>query len=470
MSTPTPLDDSMLVENKYFPGDIAWVLASTGLVWLMIPGVGFFYSGMARNKNALSLILLCVLCGAVVTIQWFIIGYSLTYSTNGNGFIGNVDHAFFRNLKGNPSFASQRIPDILYAVYQGMFASVTPALAIGAAAERARVVPLLIFVFVWTTLVYDVIASWSWSEKGWYAQLGGLDFAGGTPVHITSGAAALAYCIKLGKRHGHGTDEFKPHNVANVILGTTMLWFGWFGFNGGSANAANLRAIMALTSSNLAASVGGITWMLIDYRLERKLSALGFCSGAVAGLVCVTPGSGYINIPSAIAFGIVGGTSCNFAVKLKHLLDFDDALDVFAVHGVGGICGNILTGIFAQKEVAALGGQVIRGGWLDGHWVQILYQLADSCAGLAYSFCVTYIILFIMDKIPGLHLRVDVEAEELGIDDSELGELAYYHVDRLASLLNSNYLNNSTNTATTMTNINSGKLPIQPGTNQYILS
>lgn len=225
-----------------------------------------------------------------------------------------------------------------------MFASVTPALAIGAAAERARVVPLLIFVFVWTTLVYDVIASWSWSEKGWYAQLGGLDFAGGTPVHITSGAAALAYCIKLGKRHGHGTDEFKPHNVANVILGTTMLWFGWFGFNGGSANAANIRAIMALTSSNLAASVGGITWMLIDYRLERKLSALGFCSGAVAGLVCVTPGSGYINVPSAIAFGIVGGTSCNFAVKLKHLLDFDDALDVFAVHGVGGICGNILTG------------------------------------------------------------------------------------------------------------------------------
>ncbi|CAB4488976.1 ammonium transporter 2 [Rhizophagus irregularis] len=470
MSTATPLDDSMLVENKYFPGDIAWVLVSTGLVWLMIPGVGFFYSGMARSKNALSLILLCVLCGAVVTVQWFIIGYSLTFSTNGNGFIGNVDHAFFRNLKGNPSFASQRIPDILYAVYQGMFASVTPALAIGAAAERARVVPLLIFVFVWTTLVYDVIASWSWSEKGWYAQLGGLDFAGGTPVHITSGAAALAYCIKLGKRHGHGTDEFKPHNVANVILGTTMLWFGWFGFNGGSANAANIRAIMALTSSNLAASVGGITWMLIDYRLERKLSALGFCSGAVAGLVCVTPGSGYINVPSAIAFGIVGGTSCNFAVKLKHLLDFDDALDVFAVHGVGGICGNILTGIFAQKEVAALGGQVIQGGWLDGHWVQILYQLADSCAGLAYSFCVTYMILFIMDKIPGLHLRVDIEAEEQGIDDTELGELAYYHVDRLAGLLNSNYLNNSTNTSATMTNINSGKLPIQQGTNQYILS
>jgi len=440
----TPLYVSSLIENKYYPGDIAWMLASTGLVWLMIPGVGYFYSGMARSKNALSLILLCVLCVAVVSVQWFIIGYSITFSTKGTGFIGNVNNAFFIGVRGEPSFANPRIPDLSYAIFQGMFAAITPALAIGAAAERARVVPMLVFVFVWTTLVYDVIASWSWSKNGWYAKLGGLDFAGGTPVHITAGGAALAYCIKLGKRHGHGTDEFKPHNVANVVLGTTMLWFGWFGFNGGSAYSASVRALMALTVSNLAASVGGLTWMVIDYRLERKISALGFCSGAIAGLVCITPGSGFVGPPAAIAFGIVGGASCNIAVKLKHLLDFDDALDVFAVHGIGGICGNILTGIFAQKSIAALDGTVINGGWLDGNWIQILYQLADSCAGLAYSFAITYLILVVMDMIPGLSLRVDVESEERGVDDSELGEYAYYHVERLNSALQNNHLNNNT--------------------------
>src|SRR5437763_11172688 len=177
------------------------------------------------------------------------IGYSLTFSTQGNGFIGNLDNAFFIGLEGEPSFSSDRIPDLLYAIFQGMFAAITPALAIGAAAERARVIPMLIFVFIWTTLVYDVIASWTWSKNGWYKNLGGLDFAGGTPVHITAGACALAYSMKLGKRHGHGTDEFKPHNVANVVLGTTMLWFGWFGFNGGSACAANIRAVLAFTVS-----------------------------------------------------------------------------------------------------------------------------------------------------------------------------------------------------------------------------
>ncbi|CAG8510507.1 7550_t:CDS:2 [Funneliformis mosseae] len=458
-------EPATLVDNRYYPGDIAWMLICTAQVWLMVPGIGYFYSGMARSKNALSLILLCVLCVAVVSVQWFVIGYSLTFSTKGGSFIGNVDHAFFINLKGDPSFANPRIPDTVHAIYQGMFAAVTPALAIGAAAERARVVPMLIFIFIWTTLVYDVIASWSWSLNGWYAQLGGLDFAGGTPVHITSGAAALAYCIVLGKRHGHGTDEFKPHNVANVVLGTAMLWFGWFGFNGGSAYSANLRSVMAITSSNLAASVGGITWMLLDYRLEKKLSALGFCSGAIAGLVCVTPGSGYIKPQSAIAFGIVGGTFCNLAVKLKHLLDFDDALDVFAVHGVGGICGNLLTGIFAQKEVAALSDEVIKGGWLDGNWVQVLYQLADSCAGLAYSFCITYIILFLMDKVPGLSLRIDPDSEHLGIDEAELGELAYYHVDRVANMVHLQNSNMNTNAISINHDKSSGS--IMQSNNQY---
>jgi Amt family ammonium transporter len=398
----------------------------------MIPGVGFFYSGMARNKNALSLIMLCFLCIPVVSVQWFMIGYSLTFSENGGAFIGDLQKAFFLNINDHPSPSSEGIPELAFAIYQGMFAAVTPALAIGAAAERTRTIPLLIFIFIWSTLVYDVIACWCWSRHGWFSALGGLDFAGGTPVHITSGAAALAYCIVIGKRNGHGSDEFKPHNIANVVLGTVLLWFGWFGFNGGSALGANLRAISAMTVSNLAASIGGLTWMLMDYRLERKFSALGFCSGAVAGLVCITPGSGYVTPASSIAFGVCGGIACNLAVKLKHIFDFDDALDVFAVHGVGGVTGNILTGIFAQRSVSLLGGSEIPiGGMLDGHHVQVAYQLASSVAGLGYSFIVTYVILFILDKIPGLNLRLEQEEEEMGVDETELGEVAYYFVDKV---------------------------------------
>jgi len=315
-----------------------------------------------------------------------------------------------------------------------MFAAITPALAIGSAAERGRILPAIIFIFIWSTIVYDPIACWTWNPNGWSFKLGGLDFAGGTPVHISSGAAALAYAIVVGKRHGHGTDDFKPHNVANIVLGTALLWFGWFGFNGGSALAANARAATACAVTNLAASVGGLTWTLLDYRLEKKFSALGFCSGAVAGLVSITPGSGYVGTPAAVAFGFFGALFCNFAVKLKHMFDYDDAADVFAVHCVGGIVGNLLTGIFAQQSIASADGTVILGGWLDQNWVQFGYQLADSVTGLSYSFIVTLVLLLIMDKIPGLSLRVDHETETKGLDEGEIGELAYYHVDRLVSV------------------------------------
>ncbi|CAJ0747531.1 21736_t:CDS:2, partial [Entrophospora sp. SA101] len=243
---------------------------------------------------------------------------------------------------------------------------------------------------------------------------GGLDFAGGTPVHISSGAAALAYAIVVGKRHGHGTDtdEFKPHNIANIVLGTALLWFGWFGFNGGSALAANGRAAMACAVTNLSASVG-----------------------AVAGLVSITPGSGFVGTPAAFAFGFFGALFCNIAVKLKHMFKYDDAADVFAVHCVGGIVGNLLTGIFAQQSIAAADGSApIPGGWLDHNWIQFGYQLADSVTGLSYSFIVTFVLLLIMDKIPGLSLRVDPETEAKGLDEGEMGELAYYHVDRLVAI------------------------------------
>jgi Amt family ammonium transporter len=239
-------------------------------------------------------------------------------------------------------------------------------------------------------------------------------------------------------------------------LGTILLWFGWFGFNGGSALGANPRAIMAMIVTNLAASVGGLTWMLLDYRLEKKFSALGFCSGAIAGLVCITPGSGYVAPASSVAFGLLGGLACNMAVKLKHIFDFDDALDVFAVHGVGGIVGNLLTGVFAQRSISLLGGTPIKdGGMLDGHHVQLAYQLASSVAGLGYSFVMTYILLFLIDKIPGLSLRLHPEKEELGVDESELGEVAYYFVDKVRSSCQQKHPENSTKVMM----INSGQNP-----------
>nr|CAG8504330.1 10197_t:CDS:2 [Entrophospora candida] len=424
-----------LIDNRYYPGDIGWVLVSTALVWLMIPGVGFFYGGMARSKNALSLYFLGILTVAVVSLQWFMFGYSLTFSTTGNAFIGNFDNALFLGLKFGPSPVSTRIPDLLYATYEGMFAAITPAIAIGAAAERARTLPTLVFIFIWSTLVYDPIASWTWSEHGWFRVTGGLDYAGGTPVHISSGAAALAWCLILGKRNGYGVQEFRANNMSNVILGTVFLWFGWFGFNGGSASSADIRAIIAFTNSNLAASTGGLVWMMMDYRYEKKLSVIGFCSGVVSGLVCITPGSGYVNVQYAPLFGLIGSVSCNLALKLKSLLSFDDALDVFAVHGVGGFVGNLLTGLFADKNVASLSGEEIQGGAINGYYRQFGIQLANSLAALSYSFVFTYLILFVINRIPHLYIRVDAKNEERGIDEVELGEQAHYFVERYSSAL-----------------------------------
>ncbi|KAG8695143.1 hypothetical protein FRC08_008008 [Ceratobasidium sp. 394] len=352
--------DTTVVYNL---GDIAWTLCSTALVMIMIPGVGFFYSGLLRRKNALT---------------------------------------------------------------------ITPMLALGGFAERSRLGPVALFVFVWSTIVYDPIARWNWNSNGWGFVMGGLDFAGGSPVHISSGTAALAISIYLGKRHGYGTPRlaYKPHNATYVILGTVFLWFGWFGFNGGSALSANLRAAQACIVTNLAASVGGITWMLWDYRLEKKWSAVGFCSGAVSGLVAITPGSGFVGAPAAVAFGVVSGTVCNFATQLKFLLKYDDCLDVFASHAVGGLVGNLLTGLFAQASVAAFDGFTnIPGGWIDHHYVQLGYQLADSVACFAYSFAMTTLILWIFHYIPGLHLRTTQEAEMIGVDDAEMGEFAYDYVE-----------------------------------------
>ncbi|KAF8500616.1 ammonium transporter [Gautieria morchelliformis] len=416
----------------YSPGDIAWVLASTALVWLMIPGVGFFYSGLLRRKNALSMIGLSVMCLAVVSFQWFFWGFSLAFSETGSRYIGNLKYFGLRGVLDQPSIGSARIPSIVFCVYQLMFAAITPMIAIGAIAERGRIGPTLVFIFIWSTLVYDPIACWTWNTNGWSFVLGGLDFAGGTPVHISSGTAALAISIYLGKRRGYGTERlaYKPHNTSYVVIGTVFLWFGWFGFNGGSALSANLRAAQACIVTNLAASVGGLTWMIWDYRLERKWSAVGFCSGAIAGLVAITPASGFVGSPAAVLFGVMAGTLCNFATQLKFLLQYDDCLDIFASHTIGGVVGNILTALFAQASVAGFDGfTVIGGGWLDHHYIQLGYQVADSVSGLSYSFVMTTIILWVMHYIPGLRMRVSSpEAEIIGIDDAEMGEFAYDYV------------------------------------------
>ncbi|KAJ9663802.1 ammonium transporter Amt1 [Coniosporium apollinis] len=438
--TPAPATggDSLTEDlNVYYQsGDIAFIIICTALVMLMIPGVGFFYSGLARRKSALSLLWLSVMAAAVVSFQWFFWGYSLAFSHNAGRFIGTLDNFGFRNVLGAPSVGSAKIPDLLYAVYQGMFAAITVALAVGAVAERGRMLPCIIYMFIWTTIIYDPIACWTWNPRGWAFIMGGYDFAGGTPVHIASGCAALAYSYMLGKRRGHGTQElnYRPHNVTHIVIGTVFLWVGWFGFNAGSALAANLRAVMAAFVTNLSACVGGITWCLVDYRLERKWSTVGFCSGIIAGLVAITPGSGFVPAWAAVVFGVVGGIACNYATKLKYFLRCDDALDIFAVHGIGGLVGNILTAIFAANYIAHLDGTTqIVGGWLNGNYVQIGYQIADSLSGGAYSFFGTCLILAILDYIgkflPIFRLRASEEDEVLGMDDAEIGEFAYDYVE-----------------------------------------
>ncbi|KAF9218851.1 ammonium transporter [Gyrodon lividus] len=426
-------------------GDIAWTLASTALVWIMIPGVGFFYSGLLRRKNALSMIYLSMMTVAMVSFQWFFWGYSLAFSDTANQYIGDLKYFALRNVLEQPSIGSNRVPAIVFCVFQLMFAAITPMIAIGAVAERSRLGPLMVFVFIWSTLVYDPIACWTWNTNGWSYVLGGLDFAGGTPVHISSGSAALAISLYLGKRRGYGTERlaYKPHNTTYVVLGTVFLWFGWFGFNGGSALSANLRATEACIVTNLAASVGGLTWMLWDYRLERKWSVVGFCSGAIAGLVAITPGSGFVGAPASVLFGFMAGTVCNFATQLKFLFKYDDTLDIFASHAIGGIVGNILTGLFAQASIAGADGITsIPGGWLDHNYRQLGIQLADSVSGLSYSFVMTTIILWAMHLIPWFRLRCDEETEIIGVDDVEMGEFAYDYVGIESELMPQSEYNN----------------------------
>ncbi|KAM0756409.1 ammonium transporter, partial [Meredithblackwellia eburnea MCA 4105] len=395
----------------YNNGDMAWLLDAQ--FEMIVPNKGFFYSGLMRRKNALNQIFLSMAVYAVVTFVWFFWGYSLAFSESAGKFIGDLKHFGLMNVLDQPSVASSRIPALLFCVFQLMFATITPVLALGATAERGRVFPALVFTAIWSTIVYSPIACWYWNPNGWVFKLGALDFAGGGPVHMTSGTAALAYSIYLGKRRGWGTDalRYRPNNVAHVVIGTVFLWFGWFGFNAGSALAADLRATQAAIVTNMAASVGALVWCTVDFIFERKFSVVGFCSGAIAGLIGITPAAGYVGTPAAVAIGVLVGIGCNFATKLKFIFKYDDTIDIFATHAVGGFIGALATGLFADSRVAGFDGTEIDGGFINKHYIQRPYQLAGASATIGYTFVVTMLILVIMDHIPGLSLRVSIYDE-----------------------------------------------------------
>ncbi|GJN94585.1 hypothetical protein Rhopal_007668-T1 [Rhodotorula paludigena] len=411
--------------HAYDPGDIAWVLASTALVWVMIPGLGYLYSGLVRRKNALTVLFLCFIAMAIISFQ----GYSLAFSPTGGPFLGDMHYFVLRHVYEAPvPQANYKVPQVVYMIYQNMFAALVPAVLIGAAAERGRFLPACIFFFCWSTLVYCPVVHWIWAPEGWAFTRGALDYAGGGPIEICSGVTGLCYSIFLGKRRGFGTHilSFKPHNVSSIVLGTVLLWVGWLGFNGGSTFGANPRSAIAITNTNLAGSMGGLAWMLLDFRLERKWSAVGYCTGAICGLVAITPAAGFVSYGPAICIGVVSAIVCNLLTTLKGFFAFDDAMDIYACHGCAGIVGLVLTGAFAQAEIAAMDGlTVIPGGWLDGNYIQMGWQFAYSCAVWIWTFVISYILMFLINLIPGCKFRVDEEGEIIGVDEAELGEYAY---------------------------------------------
>lgn len=429
--------DSLTVDlSSQFKGaDMVWVGTSSALVWIMIPGVGLLYSGLSRKKHALSLLWASIMAVCLTSFQWFFWGYTLVFSHSTKSvMIGDMSNFCLKDVLGAPSVVTS-LPDILFCLFQGMFAGVTAILMVGAGCERARLAPMMVFLFIWLTVVYCPIAFWVWGGNGWLFKLGSLDFAGGGPVHENSGFAALAYSLILGKRKDPLTTgkvpKYKPHSVTSIVFGTIFLWFGWFGFNGGSTGNASIRSWYACVNTNLAAACGGLTWMFVDYfRTGGKWSTVGMCTGAIAGLVGITPAAGFVPVYTAVVFGVVPAIVCNFAVDLKEILQIDDGMDVFALHGIGGFCGSVLTGLFAADYVAATdGATVIAGGWMNHHYKQLGYQLAASCSIGLWSFTLTAIILLIMDRIPFLRLRLHEDEEMLGVDLAQIGEYAYYNDD-----------------------------------------
>ncbi|KAK9464449.1 ammonium transporter AmtB-like domain-containing protein [Lipomyces arxii] len=419
--------------NVYYnAGDVAYVTISSCMVLIMIPGLGFLYSGLARRKSALSMIWICLMGGAIATFTWYFWAYSLAFSPSAtNPFIGNLRNIGLKDVLGAPSPGSPLVPELLFSMYQGMFCAVTVAIIMGSVAERGRMLPALIFAFIWATIVYAPIAYWTWNANGWAFKWGVLDYAGGGPVEIGSGVGGLAYSWVLGRRNERLLLNFRPHNVSLVTLGTILLWFGWLGFNGASSFGANLRAIYACWNSNLTAIFGAISWCCVDYRLEHKWSTVAVCSGFISGLVAATPTSGFIPLWASVALGIFSGIVCNFTTKLKFVFKIDDSLDIFAEHGVAGMIGLIWNAFFAVDYVIGLDGinMGATGGWLNHNWAAIYKQIVFVLACSGYTFVLTSLICYILDHIPGLHLRASEDAEMRGMDEDQIGEFAYDYVE-----------------------------------------
>lgn len=389
-------------------GDTAFIIICTAMVMLMTPAVGLFYGGMVRRKNIISMLGLAFVAFAVVSIQWVVFGYSLAFGPDIGGFIGGLDHVMLAGV----GLGGDGIPDMLFMMFQLVFAALALAIITSAVAERVKLSSFIVFGLLWTTLVYDPLAHWAWGG-GWASQLGALDFAGGTVVHISAGFGALALCMVIGARKGFGKYGMEPYNVPITLLGAALLWFGWFGFNAGSELAADGIAANAFVVTNTAAAAGALAWMVASW-IRGKPATLGIVSGAIAGLVAITPAAGFVDVKGSLVIGALAGLVCYAALLWRQKKGIDESLDAWAVHGVGGVFGALATGIFAT---AAIGGV---DGLLYGNANQFLIQVLDVVVAVGYAFVVTYILAKVVDKVMGL--RVDEKEEYVGLDISQHGE------------------------------------------------
>jgi Amt family ammonium transporter len=405
--------------KAYVPSDIAWVLVATGLVFLMTPGLAFFYGGMVHRKNVISTMIKSVVAAGVVSVLWVVVGFSLSFGDSIGGIIGDPGtFLFFQNFNSGPPWSlAPTIPLTLFALFQLMFAIITPGLVVGAVAERIRFTSYILFICLFSAFIYAPLAHWTWHPDGFLFKLGVFDFAGGTVVHISAGMAALAGALVLKRRMVHiDQREIPPANIPYVLIGTGLLWFGWFGFNAGSAVGANTLAVSAFATTNMAAASAGLSWMFFDVLKGKKPSVLGFCIGAVVGLVAITPGAGFIAIPQSIFVGVIAAIVSNLAVSWKSRTSLDDTLDVFPCHGVGGIVGMILTGLLATNTVNSAGPT----GWFNGDAQFFLTQLLGVGIVVTYSFLGSFGIFKLINLIQPI--RVSSEDEEEGLDSSQHNE------------------------------------------------
>jgi ammonium transporter, Amt family len=411
-----PTEPVLVSLDKISSGDTAWMLTSTALVLMMsIPGLALFYGGMVRKKNVLATLMQTFAIVCLVTLLWWAIGYSWAF-TPGGPFLGGASRAFFNGMtfmnapvnKLTVSHLALTIPETVYAMFQLTFATITPALIAGAFADRMKFSAMLVFMAAWSLLVYCPIAHMVWEPTGWLNKAGVLDYAGGTVVHINAGIAGLASCLVLGKRLGYGREKMAPHNLTLTLIGASLLWVGWFGFNAGSAGAADGRAGMAMLVTQMATAAAALGWMFAEWISRGKPSVLGIASGAVAGLVAITPASGFVGPTPAVIIGLIAGVVCFIAAtSLKHVLGYDDSLDAFGVHGIGGIVGALLTGVFVSKEISGVDGS-------------FFIQLKGVAVTVVYGFSASFVILFLIDKTLGLRVAEDQERE--GLDISLHGE------------------------------------------------